>query len=165
MRSKFRLGAFIVLLLAVASVAVASASSSSSSSGDRGMRSAEVIRLLAVVAQEEALDLGPQGESVGDQFVFSDDLFRNGKKVGISGVHCTNVRLEPDALTQQCVATLQLPKGQITVQGLATFPAAGEVERFKLAITGGTERYRTAHGEVVVRILENDARLTLRIIR
>jgi hypothetical protein len=56
MRSKFRLGAFIVLLLAVASVAVASASSSSSSSGDRGMRSAEVIRLLAVVAQEEALD-------------------------------------------------------------------------------------------------------------
>jgi hypothetical protein len=140
--------------LAVVSLPAASASSSSGNTDDRDKRSVEVIRLLAVIAegQEQFLDLGPQGDSVGDQFVFSDNLFRNGKEVGISGVHCTTVRPEPDvSATQQCIATFHLPKGQITAQGPITFLAEPDGEPFQLATTGGTGRYRTAYGVLSVR--------------
>jgi hypothetical protein len=65
--------------------------------------------------------------------------------------------------TLQCVATLSLPKGQITVQGLPTFtegPAS-----FFLAITGGTGAYKTAHGQVkVVQVSDVESRLTLFLI-
>jgi len=114
------LGVLVILVLAVVSLPAASASSSSGNTDDRANRSVEVIRLLAVIAegQEQFLDLGPQGDSVGDQFVFSDNLFRNGKEVGISGVHCTTVRLEPDvSATQQCVATSNFRKARSRPKG------------------------------------------------
>jgi hypothetical protein len=52
---------------------------------------------------------------------------------------------EPEAATDQCVATLSLPKGQITVQGLVDRTGPMPVT---LAITAGTGAYRTAHGEL-----------------
>ena len=51
----------------------------------------------------------------------------------------------PQAQTDQCVATLSLPRGQITAQGLVD--RTGPVP-ITVAITGGTGAYRTAHGEV-----------------
>jgi hypothetical protein len=166
MRSKFRLGALVALLLAVP-ITVASASSSSGGSGDRGKRSVEIIRVTEMTVQEAGIDLGEPGDSLGDQFVFSGDLLRNGEKVGIDGVVCTIVRLEPMvSATSQCVATAELPKGQITAQGLLTFSEEAEGEPFRLAITGGTGKYRTAHGEVIVKdVSETESRLTFVIIR
>ncbi len=41
------------------------------------------------------------------------------------------------------------------MQGLVTFSEQGS-GRFQLAITGGTGRYRTAHGEVFVRETEDE---------
>jgi hypothetical protein len=166
MRNKFRLSAIVALLLALP-ITVASASSSSGNSGDRGKRSVEVIRVTEIIVQEAGIDLGEPGDSLGDQFVSSSDLFRAGEKVGIDGVVCTIVRLVPMvSATSQCVATAELPKGQITVQGLATFSEETEGEPFRLAITGGTGRYRTAHGEVIVQdVSETESRLTFKIIR
>jgi hypothetical protein len=51
--------------------------------------------------------------------------------------------------TFHCVATLSLADGQLTSQGLVTFTEAPE-PRFRIAVTGGTGAYRTAHGEVAV---------------
>jgi hypothetical protein len=144
-------------VLAVASVTLASASGSSAATQTSDKKSTQVIHLVARTVQEASLDLG-------EQFIFSEDLFRDGKKVGHDGGVCTLVRLVPRVLaTTQCVVTASLPKGQITVQGLPTFthgPAS-----FLLAITGGTGAYKTAHGQVkVVEVSEVESRLTLFLI-
>jgi hypothetical protein len=167
MRKKLTLGGVVVLLLAVASVTVASASSSPRSSAARDDDDAEVIRLRGVTVDEAFLDLGAQGDSLGDQFVFNADLYRDDERVGIAGAHCTLVRLEAAvSVSFQCLATAELPRGQITTQGLLTFSEETEGEPEVFAITGGTGRYRTAHGEVIVReVSETEDHLTFRIIR
>jgi hypothetical protein len=164
MRTKLGIGLLIVLALAIVTLPAASASSPARS-GD-GDDEVEVIRVVAMTAQEADLDLGEEGDSLGDEFVFSDDLFRHGERVGIDGGTCTLVRLEPMvSATLQCLVTAELPKGQITAQGLITFSEETEGEPFRLAITGGTERYKDAHGQVrVVEVSETEARLTFQII-
>ena len=166
MRNKLRLGVVVAFLLAVASVTVVSASSSSGDSGDRGKGSVEVIRVTAIFVEESVSDLGESGDSLGDQLAFTQDLFRRGEKVGIAGVVCTLMRLEPMAATLHCVGTTQLPKGQITIQGLATFTGDEEGEPTQhFAITGGTGRYKAAHGVLtVVDVSETETQLTFKII-
>jgi hypothetical protein len=164
MQRKLRLGGVVALLLAVVSLpAGAAPSSSTNSSGDED--GVEVIRVTAIDVQDTFLDLGEPGDSLGDQSVFSQDLFRQGEKVGTAGAVCTLVRLVPMvSATAQCVATAKLPRGQITVQGLLTFTDGPS--RFPLAITGGTGRYRTAHGVAIVQeVSETRDRITFRIIR
>jgi hypothetical protein len=164
MRNKFRVGAVVVLLLAVASITGASASSSSPNSTAREDDNVEVISVTSVETQSKFLDLGERGDSLGDQFVFSGNLFRRGEKVGTDGGVATIVRLQPRVLaTLQFVATAVLPGGQITVQGLVTFTDGPST--YRLAITGGTGRYRTADGVLIVEERETDARLTFRIDR
>jgi hypothetical protein len=164
MRTKLGIGLLILLALAILALPAASAPSPAGSRDDDD--EVEVIRVLATIVQEADLDLGEEGESVGDQFVFSEDLSRHGERVGISGATCTLVRLEPVSATVQCLATAELAKGQITAQGLVTFSEETEGEPFRLAITGGTERYKEAHGQVtVVEVSETEARLTFHIIR
>jgi hypothetical protein len=51
----------------------------------------------------------------------------------------------PAALTDQCVGSLSLGKGQITVWGLVDWTGPVPVT---IAITGGTGAHRTAHGEL-----------------
>jgi hypothetical protein len=166
MRKQLSLAIVAALVLAVASITLASAAPppASVANADNSDR-VQVIHLVSRVDQETFLDLGDQGESLGDQIVFSDNLFRGGKKVGISGATCTLVRLVPRvSVTFQCVGTLSLPRGQITVQGLVSFPEA-EQAPFLVAITGGTGAYRTAHGQMKVTIVsETLERLTLYLI-
>jgi hypothetical protein len=163
MRKKFRLGGVVALLLAVLTLPAAAASPSAARSSDND--DVEVIRVTAITVQAADLDLGATGDSLGDQFIFSDDLFRGGEKVGTAGGVATLVRLEPMvSATLQFVATAKLPRGQITVQGLVTFTDGPST--FKLAITGGTGRYRTAHGELIAEeVSETETRLTFRVIR
>jgi hypothetical protein len=161
---KISLAAVAALMLAVASVTLASASASSSDTQTSDKKSTQVIHLVAKTVQQANLDLGEPGDSLGDQLVFSEDLFRDGKKVGHDGAVCTLVRLVPRvSATFQCVATASLPEGQITVQGLPTFtdgPAS-----FSLAITGGTGAYKTAHGQVkAVEVSDVETRLTFFLI-
>jgi hypothetical protein len=49
----------------------------------------------------------------------------------------------------QCLVTLRLPEGQITLQGLIDFSAQAGPS-FTVAVTGGTGAYRTAHGQATV---------------
>ena len=88
---------------------------------------------------------------LGDSNVITEDVYRNGKKVGTSDLQCTMVRLDlaKHFFAAQCFNTTVLPDGQITAQGYVT---SNEIEKvpFKQAITGGTGAYRNARGELTV---------------
>jgi hypothetical protein len=168
MRKKLVLSALLALLLAVASVSLASATSNDD--GDNGDHT-RVINLTATTVQQAEIHLGKTGLSLGDRFVFSDDL--SGDAVGTDGGDCVVVRLDPKdatetnlkAVTQQCVVTLSLPEGQITGQALITFTNTPTQPSFTVAITGGTGEFNTAHGEVqVAEQSDTVAKLTVKLI-
>ena len=56
-----------------------------------------------------------------------------------------------EVTTYQCVATLSLRRGQITLQGLVEIQGEGDMGPFTVAITGGTGAYRGAGGEARIR--------------
>ncbi len=79
--------------------------------------------------------------------VFSP-LFRAGRRVRRLEVDSlwTNVNFEAGQAAQMTTATATLPQGQITGTGVENAP-----NFFKAAITGGTGRYDTVGGDVLVR--------------
>ena len=116
------------------------------------------LRLTAISTDHNAdIDVGDEGESLGDYFVFSDDLFMKGRMVGTLEGQCTVTRIDEEARAfhQQCLVTAVLPKGQITVQGAVVFEEDSGEDRFTLAVTGGTGRYSGAGGEVHVRFVSD----------
>jgi hypothetical protein len=141
-------------------LATASASSAASTArNDDG--DTTVIHLTSKLVDEDAIDVGEDGDSLGDQFVFADDLFDDGRKVGTDGVVCTIVRIDGDSAASQCIATADLPKGQITAQVLLTIENGQDPETIVLAITGGTRTYKNAQGELkVIQDSSTRARLT-----
>ncbi|GIF98641.1 allene oxide cyclase barrel-like domain-containing protein [Catellatospora citrea] len=121
----------------------------------------EVIQLVALQTQAEALDHGKKGLSLGDERTVFEDVYRDGKKIGDHSVVCTYVSLGPDAL--QCVGTFSLPDGQITAQALLHLPAAASID---IPITGGSGAYSTAQGYVhTVPAGETERHLTFHISR
>ncbi len=98
------------------------------------------IRVASVTTEQEFVDVGARDFSLGDEFVFSSNLFRQGERVGRTGVVCTvtSVRREE----AECVATARFGNGQITAQGLVR----GDPERLVLPITGGSGAYLGAEG-------------------
>jgi hypothetical protein len=105
--------------------------------------------------QEDFIDVGAKGDSPGDYSVFYDELLKQGKKVGTDGGTCTIVHIASSggattAVTVQCLVTASLRAGQLTIQGLTTFPATGTPKPFTLAVTGGTGAYKGAGGEATV---------------
>lgn len=167
MGRKLMLTAVAALMLTVAGVAIAATSSSGagrSGSDDRHL----TLRLSGKEVASTFLDLGDPDFSQGDEFVFTNDLFRAGTKVGEDGGLCVVTRLTAaGAATFKCVGSNYLPGGQITVQGLVTYGPDEEIkeEPYFFAITGGTGRYKTATGQVKIEELGGgELRLTFRII-
>jgi hypothetical protein len=118
-----------------------------------------VLHLTTRVVENQAVDAVPTGgePSLGDSFVASENLFRDGRKVGISGVVCTFVQLEHPPSALQCQITARIGGDQLTVQGLS-FDQPTNV----FAITGGTGHWRNAGGQAVVRdVSESESRVTL----
>src|SRR4051812_37053305 len=121
------------------------------SAAANGHRDSQTFRLTAKETEFVQLDLGSTGGSVGDQFVFADDLYRDGRFAGDDGGSCTFTRFESyDEFDANCIDTLRLRGGQITLQGLVTF-RDGDDRPVTVAITGGTGAYRGAGGEVSIR--------------
>lgn len=171
MRIKWvRAGAAIAIVL-LASAAVASAGSSGDKrSSHSGHQDSVVLHLDGNAAAETVyVDLGEADYSQADQYVFTNDLSRDGKKVGVDGGVCTVTRIEADGgSTLYCSGSNSLPGGQITTAGLVSY---GPDEEFKkdpyfFSITGGTGKYRTARGEVKIKELGSPEvlRLTFRIV-
>lgn len=92
-----------------------------------------------------------QAPAVGDAFSFADDLYRDkgGEKAGRDGVACTVVRAG-NPMDIQCLGTFVLSGGQITAQVLMTVPLeeSAELPEFDASVTGGTDDYRGASGQI-----------------
>ncbi|MFI0907134.1 hypothetical protein ACH4TE_27000 [Streptomyces sioyaensis] len=142
------------------------ASAATGTAGDHYPRE-EVFQLTAQQTQGTFVDVdGSSGPSQGDEFVISGNLLRGGVPVGTYSQICTLTRTAPaDEFDLQCAADLALPLGQLTVAGRFTVTGAGP-GNIDLAITGGTGRYRTAHGTVHGNnVSDTETQLTVRLIR
>jgi hypothetical protein len=149
-------------VLATAIVAGGASVAFAGAGDDDGDDDGNVIRVTATIVNQEEIDLPPSGFGAGDRVVLTHDLQRDGEDVGRSGAECTFVRSDATSSTAQCLATFDLPGGQITVQGLVTFRQ--EPEQFTVAVTGGTGRYRDADGELIVEpVSETEEQLTFRL--
>ena len=118
-----------------------------------------VLHLTARVVENQGVDVAPTGgaPSLGDSFVASENLFRDGRKVGFDGVMCTFVRLEHPPSALQCQITARIGGDQLTAQGLSF-----DQPRNVFAITGGTGRWRNAGGQAVARdVSESETEVTL----
>lgn len=147
MRTKFRLYAAVFAIVGLGVLIFGTAVATADGHGKRALR------IVAVDVQSEFLDLGTTGESLGDQFIFSERLLRRGREIGVSGGVCTVTQFAPpyDVVMLQCVATLSLRRGQITLQGLIEIQGEDDSGPFTAAITGGTGAFRGAGGEAVIR--------------
>ncbi|WP_027482932.1 allene oxide cyclase barrel-like domain-containing protein [Deinococcus pimensis] len=108
--------------------------------------SSQTLTFDVVTSPFHLVDVGDKGVSVGDQTVFDDLLFKNGKRVGFDSGACTVTRVamnERDPFRVSCVATYALPGGTIAAQGVMTNNPTKV-----LAIVGGTGAYEGAHGQI-----------------
>ncbi|MBL1096466.1 allene oxide cyclase barrel-like domain-containing protein [Streptomyces coffeae] len=127
----------------------------------------QVLELVARQTQITFIDNDGPGTSQGDELVLAGDLLRGSAVVGSFDEVCTLTRVGPvpDTFSQQCVGTLSLADGDLTIQGVVRVTAAGPGV-VTVAITGGTGRYRTAHGYInAVNTSDTETDLTLHIIR
>jgi hypothetical protein len=166
MRGRFSAVAIAAATLAVAGVTLASANATGSSDDE----SVTTIEVYAPIAQFELIDLGPTGLSLGDQFVFTDDLLTRpgGENVGFDGGVCTVVRRDASANsdTSQCVVTFSLAGGQITSQHLITLTGGEFAGSHVGPITGGSGKFSEASGEVTLEFLNpqgTEANITLSV--
>lgn len=89
-------------------------------------------------------DIAPVGDSVGDTLGFANEVFdeANTKKVGADNGFCARTAV---GAAWECVWTITLDQGQITVEG-PFYDAQDSV----LAITGGTGQYSEARGSMTL---------------
>ncbi|MET8758989.1 hypothetical protein [Lentzea sp. NPDC004782] len=106
----------------------------------------EILELAVENDQYAAPDLPPTGTSVGDLYVYSGWLLKDGRRVGQGGGSCQVIQVDGAKITTQCLLTARLERGSLTVQSLWV---TGE-SPLDMAITGGTGAYRDAQGTVRV---------------
>jgi hypothetical protein len=92
-------------------------------------------------------DVGRNGPSIGDYFVFREKLFHRGHRVGRDNGHCDVTRAGAERFAFACTVTLFLRgRGQIATQGLFAIRFDEPSGDPTLAITGGTGIYAHASG-------------------
>jgi hypothetical protein len=104
----------------------------------------EVLEGKAVTDQLATPDLDPAGPSLGDMYVYSGNVTNDGREVGHGGGSCQVTHIEGEKITTQCVITMELERGSLTVQALWVYGASP----LDMAITGGTGAYHNARGSV-----------------
>ena len=115
--------------IALVALAVGVVGPAFGSSGDDDDDKQWTIRVTSITTEEGFVDLGDEGDSLGDQFVFSSKY------------------LKLERQEAQCVATAWFHNGQITAQALINFSQDPPA----IPITGGSGKYEGAEGELHVR--------------
>jgi allene oxide cyclase-like protein len=125
-----------------------------SSAQPSGSEPGRTLRFFEHDTAQANVDLGETGESAGDRFIFSGDLFdqKGGKNVGRFGGNCETLSTGDGGLSL-CTASFLLADGQIITQGVFDTAAAfGGGETVPFPITGGTGSYHDARGSGTVQI-------------
>jgi hypothetical protein len=135
-----RLLASVLGLTAAVVLVVALGASAKAPHAKGGARGTTVITVIEHATNDSTTDTGPVGDSPGDVLTFANDVFdaADRQKVGTDHGYCLRVVANTSF---ECAWTTFLPAGQIEVSG-PFFDAKDS----KLAITGGTGRYRKARG-------------------
>ena len=102
----------------------------------------EQIKVVERPVGETTVDLGAKGDSVGDLLVFANGVFdaANKTQVGSDQGFCVRTLV---GKSWECMWTLTLKAGQITVEG----PFMDEGDSL-FAVTGGTGKYAGAKGSM-----------------
>jgi hypothetical protein len=105
---------------------------------------AEQIKVVERPIGETSVDLGHKGDSVGDMLVFANGVFdaANKTQVGTDQGFCIRTIV---GKSWECIWTLTLKAGQITVEG--PFMDSGDS---LFAVTGGTGKYAGAKGSMTL---------------
>lgn len=136
----------------------------------RGLGSATAsteLRFFTHDTQQFPLDLGDQGDSGGDRFLFSGDVFdhEGGTKLGRLGGVCDAVSEGGDGLKENvCSTVLALDDGQLITSAMVDHSGlfGGAPQQF--SITGGTGIYRDAQGDGTITVLNaTDANWVIRL--
>ena len=64
------------------------------------------------------VDTGKKGFSIGDAFIFSEQLLQNGKQAGYDHIVCTHAANWPSS-TESCTGTIVFPNGTLQLAGLS----------------------------------------------
>jgi allene oxide cyclase len=102
----------------------------------------EQIKVVERPVGETTVDLGAKGDSVGDLLVFANGIFDSANKAQIGSDQGFCVRTIVGK-SWECMWTLTLKTGQITVEG----PFMDEGDSL-FAVTGGTGKYAGAKGSM-----------------
>ena len=102
----------------------------------------EQIKVVERPVGETTVDLGAKGDSIGDLLVFANGVFDSANKtqVGSDQGFCVRTIV---GKSWECMWTLTLKAGQITVEG----PFMDEGDSL-FAVTGGTGKYAGAKGSM-----------------
>jgi hypothetical protein len=107
------------------------------------------IAVLTAVAVLAAIVIAQPSEASHHMNVITEDVYKNGNRVGTSDISCTVVRIQLPKFEAMCFNTTTLPGGQITAQGIVTSDQIEKVP-FVQAVTGGTGAYEGVGGELTV---------------
>lgn len=143
---KYALLIATVVLVAAAAVAVTAQGSSTST--------------LAYTTKQHAfaqVDTGKKGFSVGDSFIFSEQLLQNGKQVGYDHIVCTHAANWPSS-AESCTGTVVLANGTLELAGLSKHGP------FTIAVLGGTGNYAGARGTAKVTSQGEKGTLTISLL-
>jgi hypothetical protein len=130
--------------------ALAVGGTSIATAGDDG-RDGRTIRLTAENTGLSIVDNGQPGLNRGDRAVIEGDLLRGGQKMGEAALDCVVISVDGPRLQNQCAGSAALPDGGLVFQGLAAADTAASVAG-TVAVTGGTGRFRRAHGEATMTV-------------
>ncbi|GAB7180570.1 hypothetical protein ATKI12_0401 [Kitasatospora sp. Ki12] len=129
--------------LAAAAIGLAAVGTADADTPQRGR--VEVLELKVQNDQYEVLDLGAAGPSLGDLDVYSGYSVKDGRNVGRGGGSCQVVQVHGAEITKQCLITMEVEGGSLTMQALWTTGASDPLD---MAVTGGTGAYAAARGTV-----------------
>ena len=112
----------------------------------------ERLQVIERALTDTTVDLGAKGDSVGDLLTFGNPIYdaTNKTKLGSDQGYCVRVVV---GKSWECIWTLMLADGQITVEG--PFFDTGDS---LMVVTGGTGKYAGAKGDM--KLHARDAKAT-----
>ena len=127
-----------------------------------GGASVRTIRVYEHDTTQASLDLGEKGDSPGDRFIYSGDLFdkKGGKNVGRAAGNCETVSVGSAHAESVCTVNLILAGGHIIGQGVGNTAEIFGGKTVPFAIVGGTGVYRNARGDGTVTVPTDVPNLT-----